>query len=79
MRYVRPLMRLSGFSRSACHDRKVEEREEYINIINNNNELLLQLINDILDLSKIEANTLNLFIQMSISISYYVTLSKHPA
>ena len=35
-----------------------EEKEEYINIIENNNTLLLQLVGDILDLSKIESGTL---------------------
>ena len=34
-----------------------QEKQEYINIIESNNTLLLQLISDILDLSKIEAGT----------------------
>ena len=36
-----------------------EEKQEYVSIIENNNTLLLQLISDILDLSKIEAGTLD--------------------
>ena len=35
-----------------------QDRQEYVSIIENNNALLLQLISDILDLSKIEAGTL---------------------
>ena len=34
------------------------EKEEYMSIIQSNNELLLRLINDILDLSKIESGIL---------------------
>ena len=36
-----------------------EEIDEYIKIVETNNELLLQLISDILDLSKIEAGQLD--------------------
>jgi signal transduction histidine kinase len=54
-----PLNAIVGFSGllALCED--VNERLEYTKIINTNNELLLQLINDILDLSKIEAGTLD--------------------
>ena len=67
-----PLNAIVGFSGLLAMTEELEEREEYINIINNNNELLLQLINDILDLSRSRPIRSNLFIQMSISISYYV-------
>ena len=36
---------------------ELSERQEYIKIVRENNNLLLQLISDILDLSKIEAGT----------------------
>ncbi|WP_363669873.1 ATP-binding protein [uncultured Parabacteroides sp.] len=50
-----PLNAIVGFSElmTSCSD--PEEQAMYINIIKSNNELLLRLINDILDLSKIEA------------------------
>jgi len=54
-----PLNAIVGFSGLLAITEELEEREEYINIINTNNELLLQLINDILDLAKIEAGTLD--------------------
>lgn len=53
-----PLNAIVGFSTLLTNEENQEEREEFIKIIENNNELLLQLINDILDLSKIEAGTL---------------------
>ena len=63
-----PLNAIVGFSGLLAMTEELEEREEYINIINNNNELLLQLINDILDLSKIEANTLE-FVYSDVDIN----------
>ena len=53
-----PLNAIIGFSTLLVNEDSLEERQEFIKIIENNNELLLQLINDILDLSKIEAGTL---------------------
>lgn len=53
-----PLNSILGFSELLSMTDDPQEKEEYLKIINTNNELLLQLINDILDLSKIEANTL---------------------
>lgn len=54
-----PLNAIVGFSNLIAHTGDPEEREEYSRIIETNNELLLQLVNDILDLSKIEAGQLD--------------------
>ena len=43
-----------------------EERREYYEIIKTNNLLLMQLINDILDLSKIEADAIRISYERSI-------------
>lgn len=53
-----PLNAIVGFSGLMVHCDNPEEKEEYMNIIESNNELLLRLINDILDLSKIESGIL---------------------
>ena len=50
-----PLNAIVGFSELMVTCDDPEEKTEYINIIQSNNELLLRLINDILDLSKIES------------------------
>lgn len=52
-----PLNAIVGFSDLLVEAEDIEERKEYVKIVRNNNELLLQLITDILDLSKIEAGT----------------------
>lgn len=52
-----PLNAIVGFSDLLVDTENIEERREYIQIVKENNDLLLQLISDILDLSKIEAGT----------------------
>ena len=54
-----PLNAIVGFSGILASTEEEQEKQEYVSIIENNNTLLLQLISDILDLSKIEAGTLD--------------------
>ena len=54
-----PLNAIVGFSEVLMETDDPEEKKTCINIINSNNSLLLQLVGDILDLSKIEANTID--------------------
>ena len=67
-----PLNAIVGFSTLLANEENLEERQEFIKIIENNNELLLQLINDILDLSKIEAGTLE-FIYSDVDVNSLLT------
>lgn len=53
-----PLNAIVGFSTLLVDTEDKEEQAQFVEIIQNNNELLLQLISDILDLAKIEANTI---------------------
>ncbi len=53
-----PLNAIVGFSELLCGAETKEEQEEYSRIIQANSGQLLQLVNDILDLSKIEAGTM---------------------
>ena len=54
-----PLNAIVGFSNLLIETEDPADKKEYVDIIQRNNEQLLQLISDILDLSKIEAGTLN--------------------
>ena len=55
-----PLNAIVGFSSLLASAENVVEKELYNSLISPNNELLLNLINDIIDLSKIEAGYLEL-------------------
>lgn len=57
-----PLNAIVGFSNVLAYTEDENERQEYIKIIENNNTLLLQLIGDILDLSKSRLVFLSSFI-----------------
>lgn len=63
-----PLNAIVGFSSLLNTAEEDQEREEYVKIIENNNELLLQLIGDILDLSKIEAGTME-FVETAVDVN----------
>jgi signal transduction histidine kinase/CheY-like chemotaxis protein len=63
-----PLNAIVGFSGLLNSTEEEEEREEYVRIIENNNTLLLQLIGDILDLSKIEAGTFE-FVEAPVDVN----------
>ena len=55
-----PLNAITGFSELMAFADTDEERMSYYEIIKSNNQLLMQLINDILDLSKIEADAIKI-------------------
>lgn len=66
-----PLNAIVGFSGLLNSTDEEEEREEYVRIIESNNTLLLQLIGDILDLSKIEAGTFE-FVEAPVNVNILI-------
>lgn len=52
-----PLNAIVGFSSLLVETEDPEERKQYMAVVEENNDLLLQLISDILDLAKVEAGT----------------------
>lgn len=54
-----PLNAISGFSQLLAEEDDRELRAEYSEIVQNNNELLQRLIADVLDISKIESDTVS--------------------
>ena len=81
-----PLNAIVGFSELLVNTDDPKDKEEYMAIINRNNELLLQLISDILDLSKIDAGTLEFIYDMvdinemlrGLEMSYRQKIAEHP-
>lgn len=63
-----PLNAIVGFSELLSDTEDPDEKRDYTHIIQSNNELLLQLINDILDLAKIEAGTLE-FVNTNVDVN----------
>lgn len=74
-----PLNAIVGFSDIVAETHDEEERKEYLSIIHHNNELLLHLIDDILDFSRIESGTLEYHISetniRNICTDIYITNS----
>lgn len=58
-----PLNAIVGFSEMFHLSNSLDEQSQFKTIIKENSELLLKIVNDILDLSKIEAGVLDVFIE----------------
>lgn len=54
-----PLNSIIGFADLLAYSDKLDDKQAYINILHENSDLLLQLISDILDLSKIESGMID--------------------
>lgn len=58
-----PLNAIVGFSELIAHTDDTAEKEMYLDIIHHNSDILLQLINDVLDLSRIESGKAEMELQ----------------
>lgn len=67
-----PLNAITGFAEVLSSAGTEEEKEQYQEIIKMNADLLMQLVNDILDMSKIEAGTLE-FIYTKVDINLLIS------
>ncbi|WP_305149901.1 sensor histidine kinase [uncultured Muribaculum sp.] len=54
-----PLNAIVGFSNLLAKTVDADKKQRFINIINKNNQILLKLIGDVLDMAKVESNTLD--------------------
>lgn len=67
-----PLNAIVGFSSLITQMCSNEDTQEYCQLIETNNDLLLQLVNDILDLSKIEAGQMEFnYTEFNVSTLFY--------
>lgn len=71
-----PLNAIVGFSTLMAQADTEEEKQEYLKIIESSNDFLLQLINDILDISKIESGKLE-FVYSTFSLNEIFKPQEH--
>ena len=64
-----PMNAILGFSQLMIDDPDIKNQKQYLNIIQNSGEDLLRLINDIIDLSKLEADDIEIM-ESDINIQY---------
>lgn len=67
-----PLNAITGFAEVLANANTEEEKAQYQEIIKMNADLLLQLVNDILDMSKIEAGTLE-FVYTTVDVNLLIS------
>ena len=72
MKFAPPINAITGFAEILDSANTEEEKAQYREIIKMNADLLLQLVNDILDMSKIEAGTLD-FIYSEVDINLLIS------